>query len=270
MKTCGSVLHINTSWKWVVSFTARSLYSRTRWIGERVGPRDRSGQSGESRNILPLPILELRPLGRSARSQTVLSRLPRNVEVMNKIRDYYDSACVHQWILTVTANDRASSFNRYYFWLVFGICPVRISVWALTILRIVVVFVCPWKKTLGWCLNWSQDSFLLTPTEFIMSSDIGCRVAWKILTSVSIERDTSISREDTSILRWRVQVLPINNGKFRLDSRVSLPKALRFRIYSSILINVPIILKLTFYTTDRREGGYNLSVRKNSPNLISS
>jgi hypothetical protein len=66
-------LHLGTSWRWVVSFTPQPLYPRerapvTHWIGGWVDPR--AGVDGfEKRKLLPPPGLELRPLGRPARSQ---------------------------------------------------------------------------------------------------------------------------------------------------------------------------------------------------------
>jgi hypothetical protein len=74
-----SILDLGTSWRWVVSVTPRPLYSGegglgTHWKGDWVSPRtDR--HSVENSKLLTLPGLELRPLGRPARSQS-LYRLP--------------------------------------------------------------------------------------------------------------------------------------------------------------------------------------------------
>jgi hypothetical protein len=64
-----------TSWRWVVSFTPRPLYSRerasrTHWIGGWVGPTAGLDNMGKWK-FLPPPGLELRPLGLSARSQSL-------------------------------------------------------------------------------------------------------------------------------------------------------------------------------------------------------
>jgi hypothetical protein len=69
-------LDLGTSWRWVVSFTPRGKIpppSSTHWIGDWLGPR--AGLDDvEKRKFLTLPGLELRPLCRPARSQS-LSRL---------------------------------------------------------------------------------------------------------------------------------------------------------------------------------------------------
>jgi hypothetical protein len=68
-------LDLGTSWRWVVSFTPLSLYPRegapcTYWIGGWMGPR--AGLDDlEKRKFLTLPGLELRPLDRPARSQSL-------------------------------------------------------------------------------------------------------------------------------------------------------------------------------------------------------
>jgi hypothetical protein len=54
-------------------FTPGERASGTHWIGGWMGPRAGLDEV-ERRKILPLPGLEIRPLGRSARSQS-LSRL---------------------------------------------------------------------------------------------------------------------------------------------------------------------------------------------------
>jgi hypothetical protein len=69
------LLDLDTSLRWVISFTPRPLYTRerdrgTHWIGGWVGPR--AGlDAAEKRKFLILPGLELRPLGRPARSQSL-------------------------------------------------------------------------------------------------------------------------------------------------------------------------------------------------------
>jgi hypothetical protein len=66
-------LDLSTSWRWVVSYTLWPLCPSKRalgthcigvWVGPRVGMDD-----VEKRKFLTLPWLELRPLGRSGRSQ---------------------------------------------------------------------------------------------------------------------------------------------------------------------------------------------------------
>jgi hypothetical protein len=66
-------LDLGTSWRRVVNFTPRPLYPRglsasgTHWIGGWVDLR--AGLDDlEERKLLTLPGLELRPLGRPARS----------------------------------------------------------------------------------------------------------------------------------------------------------------------------------------------------------
>jgi hypothetical protein len=66
---------LGTSWRRVVSFTPLPLYLHgkkavTHWIGGWVDPR--AGLDDvEKRKFLTLPGLELRPLGRPARSQSL-------------------------------------------------------------------------------------------------------------------------------------------------------------------------------------------------------
>jgi hypothetical protein len=59
---------LGTSWRWAVSFTLRPLYSCIHWIGGWVGSGD-TLDDVKKRTFLLLPGLELRPLGRPARSQ---------------------------------------------------------------------------------------------------------------------------------------------------------------------------------------------------------
>jgi hypothetical protein len=68
-------LDLGTSWRLVVSFKHRPLYFRenasgTHWIGGWVDPRD-SLDDVEKIKFLKLPILELRPLGHPAPSQSL-------------------------------------------------------------------------------------------------------------------------------------------------------------------------------------------------------
>jgi hypothetical protein len=68
-------LDLGTSWTWVVSFTPRQLYPGerapgTHWIGGWVGPRT-SLDDAEKRKFMTLSGLELRVLGRLARSQSL-------------------------------------------------------------------------------------------------------------------------------------------------------------------------------------------------------
>jgi hypothetical protein len=73
--TVPRTLHLGTSWRWVVSFTPLPLYRRVRvpryhWIGGWVGPGT-GLEDVEMRKILLLTGLELRPLDRSACSQSL-------------------------------------------------------------------------------------------------------------------------------------------------------------------------------------------------------
>jgi hypothetical protein len=68
-------LDLGTSWRWMVIFTSLPLYLQvntpgTHWIGGCVDPRA-SLDGLESRKFLPPSGLELRPLGRPARSQSL-------------------------------------------------------------------------------------------------------------------------------------------------------------------------------------------------------
>jgi hypothetical protein len=68
-------LDLGTSWRWVVSFTPRPLYPRgkstgTHWIGGSINPRD-GLVDFENKKFLILPGLELRPLRRLDRSQSL-------------------------------------------------------------------------------------------------------------------------------------------------------------------------------------------------------
>jgi hypothetical protein len=69
-------LYLGTSWRWVVSFTPRSLYPRGKSLryplDRRLGGlKSRSGRLGEEKIIVTLPGLELRPLGRPTHSQSL-------------------------------------------------------------------------------------------------------------------------------------------------------------------------------------------------------
>jgi hypothetical protein len=68
-------LNLGTSWRWVVSFMLRPLYPRgrspsTHWIGGWVGPRADLYDLAKIK-FLTLSALELRHLGRPARSQSL-------------------------------------------------------------------------------------------------------------------------------------------------------------------------------------------------------
>jgi hypothetical protein len=68
-------LDVGTSWNCAVSFTPRPLYLRerttgTHWIRGRVNPRA-CLEDVEKKKFLTPPGLELRPLGRPARSQSL-------------------------------------------------------------------------------------------------------------------------------------------------------------------------------------------------------
>jgi hypothetical protein len=65
-----SFFDLGTSWRWVVIFMSTSweISPGTHWIGAWVGPRTALDDMEERKN-LPLPGLELPPLGFPARSQ---------------------------------------------------------------------------------------------------------------------------------------------------------------------------------------------------------
>jgi hypothetical protein len=63
--TAPHILNLGATWRWVVSFTIRPLYSReraadTRWIRGWVDPRAESGRGDEEKNFQPLLGIELR------------------------------------------------------------------------------------------------------------------------------------------------------------------------------------------------------------------
>jgi hypothetical protein len=73
-------LDLGTSWRWVAGFTPLPIYIQgksppdTHWIGGWVEPRAGLGDV-EMRKLSTLPGLELRPLGRPARSQSPYQNL---------------------------------------------------------------------------------------------------------------------------------------------------------------------------------------------------
>jgi hypothetical protein len=57
------ILHLNTRWRWVVSFTPRPLYlwGRSPWyflIRRLDGPQCRFGRCGVEKNVFPLPVIK--------------------------------------------------------------------------------------------------------------------------------------------------------------------------------------------------------------------
>jgi hypothetical protein len=81
-----------SGWRWVVSFAPRPLYPpgervpSTHWIGCYAGPRG-GLDDVERRKILPLPGLELRPLGRPTRSQSFYWRRVMVKQVIHKVME---------------------------------------------------------------------------------------------------------------------------------------------------------------------------------------
>jgi hypothetical protein len=74
-KYSSTILKLDIRWRWVVSFTPQPLYPGetapgTLWIGGWVGPRT-GLDDVERRKILPLPGLELRPLGLPGHSHII-------------------------------------------------------------------------------------------------------------------------------------------------------------------------------------------------------
>jgi hypothetical protein len=70
-----SIFDLGTSWRWLVSFTSRLLYPRGKspWypLDRRLGGSQPVWTTWRGENIWPLPGLEVRPLGCSARSQSL-------------------------------------------------------------------------------------------------------------------------------------------------------------------------------------------------------
>jgi hypothetical protein len=72
---CGStILDPGISWRWVISLTPQPLYpgerdTRTHWLGDWMGPKNRFGWRGEEK-ILPLLRLEKRPASCPVHSQS--------------------------------------------------------------------------------------------------------------------------------------------------------------------------------------------------------
>jgi hypothetical protein len=66
------ILDLGTNWRWVVAPRLGRFAPGTHWIGGWVGPRT-CLDDVKRRKMLSLPGLELRPLGRPARS-FVISR----------------------------------------------------------------------------------------------------------------------------------------------------------------------------------------------------
>jgi hypothetical protein len=91
----------------VVSFTPRSLYPWERppgnhWIEGWVDPR--TGLTAvEGRKILPLPGLELRPLGRPVRSQSLSRFSPMNCKTYEIIKMNYEAgfSCLNTYDFTL-------------------------------------------------------------------------------------------------------------------------------------------------------------------------
>jgi hypothetical protein len=94
-------LDLGTSWRWVVSFTPQPLYPRGKSprypLDRRLGgPQSRSGHV-QKRKSLTLPGLELQPLGRSARSQS-LYRLRYPGTEVNYFSSYRTLSAIRQTV----------------------------------------------------------------------------------------------------------------------------------------------------------------------------
>jgi hypothetical protein len=66
-----SIVNLGTGWIWVVSFTSWLLYPQgknlvSHWTGGWLGRKSLYGRSGEDKNLLSLPRVERRFLGRPA------------------------------------------------------------------------------------------------------------------------------------------------------------------------------------------------------------
>jgi hypothetical protein len=99
-------LDLDTSWRWVVSFTPRSLYPwerapSTRWIGGWVGPRA-SLDYTKKRKFLTLPGLKLQPLSCPAHSQSLYQLCYPGSLLIHSIQN----SDVHHFLV-----------QSHYFWL---------------------------------------------------------------------------------------------------------------------------------------------------------
>jgi hypothetical protein len=105
-------LDLGISWGWVVWFTPQPLYSPgerdpcTYWIGSWVGPRP-GLDDVEKRKFLTLQGLELRPLGRPARSQSLQQFEKKNTKNISQIQS---RKILHDYVT-----------NKYeiIFWIIF-------------------------------------------------------------------------------------------------------------------------------------------------------
>jgi hypothetical protein len=100
-------LDLGTSWRWVVSFMPRPLYPQekapgTHWIGGWVKPRAGLDEM-EKRKFLTLLGLELRPLGRPARSESLYRlRYPGSYKIQQYISDLQVFATKYTGNITYT------------------------------------------------------------------------------------------------------------------------------------------------------------------------
>jgi hypothetical protein len=123
-------LDLGTSWWWVVRFTPRPLYPWGKspwyphWIGGWADPR--AGLDDvEKRKLLTLSGLELRPLGRSARSQSLYYAIPaRSVRYELNLKIFFEQTSSFKGSKLHTRCRWAASFgipvtrqlNRHTYW----------------------------------------------------------------------------------------------------------------------------------------------------------
>jgi hypothetical protein len=113
------ILDLGTKWRWVVSFTPRPLYPGQRapgthwigWVGPRAGLDD-----VEKRKFLTLPGLELRPICRPARSQSLYRmRYPRDYYV--RFKNMWNRHLLHRWRLKRIDKYIRLLIKTYWSWI---------------------------------------------------------------------------------------------------------------------------------------------------------
>jgi hypothetical protein len=176
-------LDLGTSWRWVVSFTTRPLYSRgkapTQWIGGWVDPR--AGLDDiEKRKFLTLMGLELLTLSRLARSQS-LYRLhyPGSLELVILQINIITVICVITefpkvvwlWEFLATDPEVPGSYSRPYqiFWEVGGLERGPLSLVRTT------EELLEWKSSGSGLENWDQRAweFVALITQHPLPAKVG-------------------------------------------------------------------------------------------------
>jgi hypothetical protein len=137
------ILDLGTRWRWVVSFTPRTLYpqGKSSWypLDRRLGgPQSRSGEERDSQPLPGLEPLIIQPV--ALRYTTELSRLlrspdkPRGVAASLRL-----NTCRSIWLRSTSQNDVGSSsisiyytnktVERWYPWLVITVLPTFCNLW---------------------------------------------------------------------------------------------------------------------------------------------